>query len=80
MDIDQNLTWSRKNVASRIDKVLVDEKLIMLFPNSNAFCKGKVFFEHYPLSSPLPSLFAFLYHLETLIASWKNQVGKIKFS
>ena len=71
MDIDQNFTWSRKNAASKIHKVLVEEELIMFFPNSNAFYKGRVFFERYPLSSPLPSLFGVLHHLEPLIVSWK---------
>jgi len=49
MDIGQQFTWLRQNAISRIDRVLVDEELILMFSSSRAFCKGIMFSDHYPI-------------------------------
>ena len=49
MNIDQQYTWLRKNSASKIDRILVDEEIIQSFPNSKAYCKDRMFSDHFPL-------------------------------
>lgn len=49
MDLDQPFTWLRKNSASRIDRILIDEELVLAFPNCKAFCRDRVFSDHFPL-------------------------------
>jgi len=39
----------RQNAASRIDRIMVPEELIRKFPDARAFCKGRMFSDHYPI-------------------------------
>ena len=62
MDIGQQYTWLRTNAASRIDRVLIDQKLLLKYPAVRAYCKGRAFSDHFPIvisstqvrSEPLP--------------------------
>ena len=42
-------TWIRRNVASRIDKMLVEAQFMGAFPNMLAFCKDRLLSDHYPI-------------------------------
>jgi len=49
IDIGQNYTWLRKNVASKIDRILMDKELLETFPFIRAYCKGRTFSDHCPI-------------------------------
>jgi len=49
MDIGQSFTWIRRNAASRIDHILVDQAWMAYFPLSKAYCKGRSYSDHFPL-------------------------------
>jgi len=48
-DIGQKFTWFRQNAASKLDRVMVDKELLVMFPSSSAFCKGRMFSDHHPV-------------------------------
>ena len=49
MELDQQFTWLRKNAASRIDKILIEKEVILAFPNYKAYCRDRMFSNHFPL-------------------------------
>jgi len=49
MEIGQNFTWIRRNAASRIDRIMVDQEWLTFFPLSSAYCKGRGFSDHFPV-------------------------------
>ena len=62
MEIGQKYTWLRSNAASRIDRVLMDQELLLKYPVIRAYCQRRVFSDHFPIvisstkvnSEPLP--------------------------
>ena len=49
LDIGQQYTWLRKNAASRIDRVMIDQDLLLRMPFTKAYCRGRAFSDHYPI-------------------------------
>ena len=49
MDVGQKYTWLRKNAASRLDRVLVDQEWVLRWPALRGYCKGRAFSDHYPI-------------------------------
>ena len=49
VDIGQKFTWLRENAASRIDRILIDKELILSFPLTRAYCKGRIFSDHFSI-------------------------------
>ena len=49
VDIGQKFTWLRKNAASRIDRILVDKEWMLKLPLTKAYCKERVFSDHFSL-------------------------------
>ena len=49
MAIDHQFRWIRKNAASRIDRLLIDKELLLAFPHSKAYCRNRVFSDHFPI-------------------------------
>jgi len=41
--------WIRRNAASIIDRILMDQDFFIPFPKIQAFCKQKVFSVHFPI-------------------------------
>ena len=88
MDIGQSFTWLRKNAASRIDRILIDKELLLKFPNNKAYCKERVFSDHFSLiwstsqqqwgPSPFRTLDCWLAEpsfLKTFKANWEQLSG-----
>ncbi|KAJ8432035.1 hypothetical protein Cgig2_026738 [Carnegiea gigantea] len=50
LQIDKQFTWMRKNSASRINRILVDEEVLAVFPNARAYDGERVFSDHFPIT------------------------------
>jgi len=49
INIGQKYTWFRRNAASKIDRILIDKELLELFPFIKAYCKRRMFSDHFPV-------------------------------
>ena len=49
LDIDQNFMLLRKNAASRIDRVLVEQDFLIHFLRIQAFYKNRLLSNHFPI-------------------------------
>ena len=49
IDIGQQYTWLRRNAASKIDRIFIDKELLELFPFIKAYCKERMFSDHFPI-------------------------------
>jgi len=49
LEIDIQYTWMRKNSTSRIDRILVDKEVVLLFPKTKAYSRERAFSDHFPI-------------------------------
>jgi len=49
VELRQNFTWMRRSAASKIDRVFVDKEFFLTFPRLLAYCKNRMFSDHFPI-------------------------------